>query len=336
MAKQKRKQTKTPKAKLNKQSGKKPAAKPKKQYKVRNWKEYNEALKARGRLDVWVEKGIMEQWYAKPSGTRGAQEKYSNLAIETTLRIGHVFRQKLRQTEGLVKSLFSFMKLSLDIPNFTTLSRRGETVEVRLPKDEKEGLVMLIDSTGFKVFGEGEWMVKKHGWSKHRTWRKFHFAVDPDGEFRAVELTENSVGDSETVQDLFNQESASIDTLITDGAYDTKNVYDVCKERNVPHIVIPPREGAKIWNHGNTSGPPHPRDQNLRMIRKTSIKSWKEETGYHLRSLAENAVYRFKTILGNQLNARKLANQKTESLIKASILNRMMKLGMPDSYLVPG
>lgn len=342
MAKQKKTAIKTksrpPKKKTNlhKQPNRKQAEKPKKRYKVRNWAEYNEALKNRGRLDVWVDKGIWEQWFARPSGKRGGQETYSDLAIETTLRIGHVFHQKLRQTEGIVNSLFSLMNLDLTVPDFSTLSRRGETITVTLPKDEKEGIVMLMDSTGFKIFGEGEWKVRQHGWSKRRTWRKFHFGVDADGEFRAVELTENNVGDNETVPGLLNQESASIDTAIMDGYYDKQDVYDACTNRNIKRIIIPPRVDAKIKKHGNTSGPPHPRDEHLRVIRKTSLNAWKETTGYHLRSMAENAVYRFKTILGNQLNARRLANQKTEAIIKTSILNRMMKLGMPDSYLVGG
>ena len=151
-----------------------------------------------------------------------------------------------------------------------------------------------------------------------------------------IELTDNSVGDNETVQTLFDQESAEIETFGADGFYDKRNVYDACKKRNIKNIVVPPMKNAKIWNHGNIRGTPHPRDVNLRMIRATSRKSWKESTGYHLRSLAETAVFRFKTIFGGMLSARKLANQKSEVMIKTSILNAMKNLGMPDSYLVPG
>ena len=252
----------------------------------------------------------------------------------STLKIGKVYGQKLRQTEGLVDSLFNLMGLGLDVPDYTTLSRRGGTVNVTLPKDEKEGITLLIDSTGLKVFGEGEWKVRKHGYSKHRTWRKFHVGVTPEGEVRAVELTGNETGDNETVPALFAQETATIEAFAGDGAYDTRDVYDLCQERKVARILIPPKKNAKIWRHGNSSTPPHPRDEHLRAIRKTSRECWKEDIGYHVRSLVETFMFRYKTVFGDRLDARNMPQQKTETLVKSSILNRMLKLGMPDSYAV--
>ena len=195
---------------------------------------------------------------------------------------------------------------------------------------------MILDSTGLKVFGEGEWKVRKHGYSKHRTWRKFHVGVTPDGEVRATELTENSAGDSETASTLLAQEQSTIDAVAGDGAYDTSNVYDLCRERNVARILIPPQRNAKIWQHGNAHAPPHPRDENLRAIRKTSRTRWKEDVGYHVRSLIETFMFRYKTVFGDRLDARNMPQQKTEILIKSSILNQMLKLGMPDSYAVVG
>lgn len=308
----------------------------KKHYKVRNWHDYNEALKRRGSLIVWIEDQALKEWEAKPTGKRGAQPLYSDLAITSTLKIGKVYGQKLRQTEGLVDSLFNLMRLDLDVPDYTTLSRRGETVTVTLPKDEKEGITLLIDSTGLKVFGEGEWKVRKHGYSKHRTWRKFHVGVTPDGEVRATELTENSVGDNETAPALLAQEESTIDAFAGDGAYDTRDIYDLCRERKVARILVPPQKNAKIWQHGNSSSPPHPRDENLRAIRNASRERWKEDIGYHVRSLVETFMFRYKTIFGDRLDARNMPQQKTETLIKSSILNQMLKLGMPDSYAVVG
>ena len=186
------------------------------------------------------------------------------------------------------------------------------------------------------MFGEGEWKVRKHGYSKHRTWRKFHVGVTPDGEVRAVELTGNETGDNETVPSLFAQETATIDAFAGDGAYDTRDVYDLCRERKVLRILIPPKKNARIWQHGNSSSPPHPRDENLRAIRKTSRNRWKEKAGYHVRSLVETFMFRYKTIFRDRLDARNMARQKTETLVKSSILNRMLKLGMPDSYAIVG
>lgn len=312
--------------------------KKKKKYRVRNWHDYNEALKQRGSLIVWLDKAALkaERWYARPSGKKGAQPVYADLAVTVTLQFGKVFRQKLRQTEGLVRSLFALMGILLKVPTFSTLSRRGGKVKVALPKDEKENITIIVDSTGLKVCGEGEWKVRKHGYGKHRTWRKFHVAVTPDGEVRATELTENSVGDNETAPALFAQEESTIDAFAGDGAYDTHDVYDLCRQRSIARILIPPQKNARIWQHGNSSAPPHPRDENLRAIRNTSRERWKDDVGYHTRSLAETFMFRYKTIFGDRLDARNMPQQKTETLIKSSILNRMLKLGMPDSYAVAG
>lgn len=302
MAKTKQKSNKKVPVKQQKAKKKKSS---KKKYKVRNWPEYNEALKKRGALDVWIDEKALENWYAKPSGKKGAQPKYSDMAIKITLQFGKVFRQRLRQTEGLVVSLFKLMNVMLDVPYYSTLSRRGSSAKVKLPKDEKEKVTIVADSSGLKVYGEGEWKVRKHGYSKRRTWRKFHLAIDPDdNEIRAVEVTENSVSDSETTKGLINQEEADIEAFAGDGAYDTRTVYDLCIERNVQDILIPPQKNAKIWFHGSSSSPSHPRDANLRAIRKSSRRKWKEDVGCHVRSLSETGMFRFKTIFGDKLDAR--------------------------------
>ncbi|MGQ3684215.1 MAG: IS5 family transposase [Candidatus Loosdrechtia sp.] len=308
--------------------------KPKKSYRVRNWSEYNEALKQRGSLDVWIDENVQEEWHAEPTGKRGAQPLYSDLAITSTLQFGIVFHQRLRQTEGLVKSLFRLMGINLEVPDYSTLSRRGESIRVSLPKEDKEKVVILIDSSGLKVYGEGEWKVRQHGYSKRRTWRKIHLAVTPEGEIRATELTENSISDDEAASKLLSQEESRIEGIVGDGAYDKKKVYDSCIGRGIPTILIPPRKDAKIWQHGNSNAEPHPRDENLRHMRSTSRKRWKEVVKYHVRSLVENTIFRLKSIFGDKLYARILDLQRTEVTIKAAILNRMMKLGMPESYAI--
>lgn len=306
----------------------------KKNYKLRNWKEYNETLVNRGRIDVWVEKGILEKWYSKPTGKPGAQRKYTDKAVELTLQFGQVFHQKLRQTEGLVNSIFRIMKTELEVPDHSTLSRRGETLTVELPKEHREIVTIIVDSSGLKVYGEGEWKVRKHGYSKHRTWSKIHLAVTPDGEIRAEKLTGNNISDEQAFSELLEQETAKIDKLAADGAYDKSTVYDTCQRREIQTIAIPPQKNARIWQHGNSKLKFHPRDENLRSIRKKSRKTWKENIGYHIRSVGENVYFRWKTIFGDKLNARKTETKETEAAIKSSILNKMRLLGMPDSYAV--
>lgn len=312
----------------------------KKKYKIRNWPEYNKSLVRRGSLEFWIEQGMIKNWEVKiipEKRKKGAQTKYSDHAIETTCLIGKVFHQRLRQTEGMVRSVFKMVNLKLDVPNYSTLSRRGGSLQVKLPKKDKDKVMAILDSTGLKVYGEGEWKVRKHGYSKRRTWLKLHLSIDADGEIRASLITSNDIDDAQAGVALLSQQQADfadINRVSADGAYDKRKMYDACINQRIKEIIIPPRKGARIWFHGNCKKDPHPRDQNLRTIRKTSRQKWKIKTGYHKRSLVENTMYRRKIIFGDKVNSRKKENQITEIMLTLKALNIMMHNGMPDSYAV--
>lgn len=303
-------------------------------YFIKNWSTYNQSLKQRGSLEIWIEEGVEEGWYANPNGKKGAQPVYSDAAIQTVLTLGKVFHQKLRQTQGMCESILKLMGIKLKVPDYTTLSRRAAQLKVTLGKITKEKTTLIVDSTGLKVYGEGEWKVRKHGASKRRTWRKFHVGIDEDGEIRVCDLTGNDMDDAEVVEDLLEQKEADIEAFHGDGAYDKRKVYNSLRKRKVNKVLIPPRINAKIWKHGNKKGPPHPRDENLRQIRKSTPKQWKKTSGYHKRSLGETAMFRIKTIFSPNLNARKMVTQKTEAMIMANALNKMTRLGMPDTHKV--
>jgi len=304
-----------------------------------DWKKYNEALVKRGEITVYIDGDTEKGWHISPKNNKtGRPKKYSNSAIQLTLQFGKVFHQKLRQTEGLVRSIFQALNLDLEVPDYSTLSRRLSSLNIKINKaitdnSPKEDLVIIMDSTGLKIFGEGEWKVRKHGWSKHRTWRKAHIAITPDGQVIASRLTGNNVSDSEVFIDLIGKETLPIGTVSADGAYDTKGVYDTCIEKGIHTVLIPPQRNAKIWKHGNCKNTPHPRDINLRQIRKSTRKKWKESVGYHIRSLSETAMFRFKTIFGDKLNSRKFKNQQNEFLIAIAAMNKMTNLGMPSSCI---
>lgn len=311
----------------------------KKKYKVRNWKEYNESLVRRGSIDFWIEQGIAEVW--REGNTiiirkkRGGQQQYSDSIIELCCLVGKVFHQRLRQTEGFVRSIFKQTRVKIKVPDFTTLSRRGGDISIPLPKQQKEKVTAILDSTGLKVYGEGEWKVRKHGYSKHREWMKAHLSIDTDGEIRAVILTDNSVDDAQAGEDLLEeQKTDTIATVAGDGAYDKRKFYAACQKYHVEKLLIPPRQGAKIWFHGNLKGEPHPRDENIRAIRATTRTRWKQKSGYHTRSEVETTMFRAKTIFGEKLYSRSVANQKTEVMLMAKALNLMLYNGMPDSYAV--
>lgn len=311
-------------------------SRPKTLYRVKNWSEYDKALVQRGSITVWLSDGFEKVWRYAGEKQRGAQFEYSDQAIIMMLTIKKVFHMPNRAVEGFVSSIFAWLGVSLPVPDHTTLSRRGKDLKVALPKRVSGHIDIVLDSTGLKVYGEGEWKVRTHGKSKRRTWRKLHLGVDPaSGEIEATMLTENSVDDAEMVEPLLAQVEQTIDRAAADGSYDKRKSYDSLN-RHAPQaaVLIPPRENARIWQHGNAQAERLKRDENLRAIRKMGRKAWKDKSGYHMRSLVETAMFRYKTAFGDRLSARLLATQTTEALICCAALNRMTHLGMPDSYKV--
>jgi hypothetical protein len=307
-------------------------------YRVRNWAAYNESLVERGSLTVWLSDDVIEGWKPMPEGPRqrGGQLEYSERAIECLLTLKVVFKLPYRQTEGFGRAIMDLLGANVTVPDYTTLCKRSVDLGVDLSPGQVQGAKhIVVDSTGLKVYGEGEWKVRQHGYTKRRTWRKLHLSVDEATQsIEAVVLTEASVDDAEAGRQLLDETEGPIKQVSGDGTYDKRKFYEACVQREVKQIAVPPQRNARIWQHGNSSKPPLPRDQNLRRIRRVGRKRWKEEVGYHRRSLAETAMFRFKTIFGNALSTHTLVRQMVEVRIKCAALNRMTQLGMPDSYRV--
>jgi len=309
---------------------------PKPLYRVKNWAEYEKALVQRGSITVWLSEGFEKSWLSAGKKQRGSQFEYTDQAILVMLTIREVYHLTNRGVEGYVRSLFRILKIDLPVPDHSTLSKRGKELTVKLPKKTNQSLSIVMDSTGLKIYGEGEWKVRQHGISKRRTWRKLHLGANPEsGEIQAVLLTANNVSDDQAVKELVAQIEQPILDFAADGAYDKRKVYD-CLNAHSPqvNILIPPRKNARIWQHGNTKTERLKRDQNLRAIRKDGRQEWKQNSGYHVRSLVETTIFRLKTIFGNHLSARLLETQTTQALIRCAALNKMTQLGMPHSYKV--
>ena len=310
--------------------------KQKQNYGVRNWGDYNKSLVKRGSLTVWVSEEALKGWTTpEPSDKRGHPQTYSDVAIECMAMLQAVYRLALRQTQGLVQSVFELMKIVLSVPDYSTLSRRKQTMDIKLPKRKpSEGVHVVIDSTGVKVFGEGEWKVRQHGYTKRRTWKKMHLAVDEaTGEILAVGVTDNSIADGSLLPVLLEEIEEPVKQVSGDKAYDKRKCYEAIRKKQAK-ASIPPQKGARIWQHGNTKAERHARDENLRAIRKMGRKAWKIESGYHRRSIAETSMSRYKRILGSTISARTFKGQTTEIKVRCKILNTMNHLGQPDSYLV--
>jgi hypothetical protein len=314
----------------------KKSSRPKQLYRVRNWPEYEKALVQRGSITFWLSDDFEKVWLYVGEKQRGSQFEYSDKAIEIMLTIKEVFHLSNRGVEGFMRSMFVMLHLHLPIPDHTTLSKRGKSFSVRLPKNSQGGMNLVLDSTGLKVYGEGEWKVRKHGYSKRRTWRKLHVGANPDnGEIQVAVLTCNSTSDATVVKEILAQIEQTLLSCAADGAYDKRNVYEALDEHSPEvEILIPPRKNARIWQHGNSKEERLKRDENLRYIRKYGRQQWKQDSGYHIRSLAETVMFRLKTIFGEKLSARLLETQTSQALIRCLALNRMTHLGMPESYLV--
>jgi DDE family transposase len=311
--------------------------KPAKQtYRIRNWAEYNAALIQRGSFTLWLDEAMIEHWYnTEKSGQRGASNTYADLAIQCALTLKAVYRLPLRATQGFLASLLDLMQVPLTTPHYSTCCRRQATLDVRIPRTSSSTEVrhLVVDSTGLKVFGEGEWKVRQHGYSKRRTWRKLHVAVDEaTQEIVATLTTTNNVGDGEVLSDLLDQVPEPIDQVSADGSYDTRDCHEAIAQRQA-RAAIPPRENAQPWKP-NPDGTVHPRTAILERIGEIGLAQWKKESGYHRRSLAETAMFRLKTLFGAQLQSRSFDAQVAEAYVRCAALNTMTRLGMPDSYRV--
>jgi hypothetical protein len=302
---------------------------PRQRHRVTNWSEYDAALRHRGSLTVWFTKEAIAAWRAEPRTTPGGQPHYSALAITAALTLRALFRLALRQTEGLIGSIIRLLGLDLAIPDHSTLSRRAETLALGRPPSSGEPVHLLVDSTGLKLSGAGEWLVEKHGTSRRRSWRKLHIGVDSDtGRIVATALTTNDVDDSSQVGPLLDQIDGPIASFTADGAYDQDGVYgEVAARHPDAAVVVPPRFSAVPSETAETA--PTQRDQHLQVIAGHGRMGWQKRSGYNWRALVEADIGRWKRVIGPALRSQTNARQATEVAIAADVLNRMLELGRP-------
>ena len=300
-------------------------------YRMRNWAEYEAALRRRGEVTLWFSEDAIKCWRAPGSGKPGGQLVYANVAIETALTVRIVFHLPLRQTEGFLRPLADTLELNIPIPDHTTLSRRGQKLgklPVCLPARSRP-VHILIDSTGLRIHVGNCGRVPKR-----RAWRKLHLAVDSKtGDVVASVLSSHQARDASRVPALLEQIGRPLASARADGAYDTEGVYEAIQARGegrTVRIFIPPSRGAQLRR--KPSSALKERNRNIRSIGKLGRRGWHSRSGYSRRSMVENTIYRYKRIIGREMRARTLAGQTAEMRIGSKILNTMTSLGMPDSY----
>ena len=309
---------------------------PKQKHKVTNSAAYDAALRKRGSLTVWFTDDAVAAWKAEPRTTRGGQLWYSPLAILTALTLRAVFRLALRQTEGLIGSIIGLLGLDLAVPDHSTLSRRAATLEVPRPQPRRDGepLHLLVDSTGLKLCGKGEWLVEKHGTKTRRSWRKLHIGLDADtGQIVAAALTAKEVDDGSEVGPLLDQVPGPVASFTGDGAYDQAGVSTAVAERHSDAaVIVPPRSTAVPSETAETK--PTQRDRHLQSIAEHGRAAWQKVSGYTKRARAEAAIGRFKQVIGDGLRSRTDERRATEVSVAVHALNRMLELGRPISVRI--
>ena len=313
---------------------------PRQKHKVTNWPAYEAGLRQRGSLTVWFTEEAIAAWEAEPRTTRGGQPLYSPLAILTALTLRAVFRLAYRQAEGLIGSIISLLGLTLRVPDHTTLSRRSATLAVpRLPPTATNGdarpVHLLVDSTGLKLCGAGEWLVEKHGTKARRAWRKLHLGVDADtGQIVASALTSKEIDDGVQVGPLLDQVAGSLSSFTADGAYDQDGVYAAVADHHPEaEVIVPPRITAVPSSEADTA--PTQRDRHLRCIAENGRMAWQKTYGYNQRAKVEVTIGRWKQVIGDGLRSRKDECRATEVDVAVHVLNRMLNLGRPSYVRIP-
>lgn len=303
----------------------------KRQYRIRNWRDYNSALVRRGSLTLWVEQRAVNRWRERSRpARRGRRRLYSDLAITCALTLREVYGLPPRATQGLVASVLRLLGTDLSAPHYSTLSRRAARLEVKLGRRGAGPLHLAVDSTGVKLYGEGEWKVRLHGAGKRRTWRKLHLLIEHrTQEAVACPMTEQYVLDRGELPRLLDEVEGEVAEVLGDGAYDVQDCYRAIHGRGA-RSVIPPKRRARV------RGGPEFGDRDAAVLRGREVgrDRWKKESGYHRRSLVETAMMRFKTIFSDRLKAREWRRRETELRVRRAALNKMTGLGMPQSYAV--
>ena len=312
---------------------------PRARRRVTNWPAYDASLRQRGSLTVWFTDAAVAAWAAETRTTRGGQPWYSPVAILTARTLRAVFRLAYRQAEGLIGSIVGLLGLSLRVPDHTTLSRRAATLDVPRPGNTGAGagagsepMHLLVDSTGLKLCGKGEWLLEKHGTATRRSWRTLHLGVDADtGRIVASTLTPKDVDDASQVDPLLDQVAGSVASFTGDGAYDQGSVYAGVAERHLEAaVIVPPRATAVLSETAESE--PTQRDGHLQHIARHGRMAWQTASGYNKRARVEATVNRWKQVIGDELRAHTDERRMAEVAVAVHALNRMLDLGRP-SYV---
>ncbi len=291
----------------------------------RNWKEYNKQLIQRGSLTFLIDPKLLS---SNPHHQRknGRPKEFSDPFITMLMMVKIHFRLTYRALEGFMRYLLDANKWECKIPSYSLVCKRAAFIKHSLPKlSRRRPSVVLLDASGAKVVGEGEWTVKMHGRQKQRKWIKIHIAIDAKTqEIVAESTTKSSVKDSKMVKALLDDIKGMPSAVIADGAYDDKVSREEIRKRKSKAIIPPPRNARLRYKDID-------RDDAIRIINgfggdKEAKSLWGKLTGYIRRALVETSFSRMKRLFGERLFSKLPEKQAIENRLRCVILNRMREI----------
>jgi hypothetical protein len=312
----------------------------KKHREERNWSQYNQKLKAIASIDFFISEEAIAGWHYQGKRSSGGKLIYSDHVIELCLMMKEFYGLAYRQTQGFVASVLSSMKLDLPMPDYTTLSRRAQklnvTIRKRLHLKSKESLVVAIDSTGLSLFSRTEWNRLKHGKKNlegHERWRKLHVIINvKTGEILGNSYTSPTVNDGQELPSLLTDIEEDLFAVCGDMAYDTLNCRKAIRERGARQLIPPIRRARLSEKNGNLKQKKDilkERDDAINYINHNTVngdsslarKAWKEHTGYHARSLVETTMWQIKSHCSDRLTNKREDTRSTQATIKCKVVN---------------
>lgn len=306
---------------------------------ARSWSSYNKSLVERGNLAIWIGPDVIKGWKSvRKSGIHGGRkEKFSDAAILALMFLKSLYRMPYRMVEGFAKSLFLMMHLTLPVPHFTRICKRSKKLSFpKLPKGKKITDV-VIDGSGIKIYGEGEWKIEQHGRDRKKKWKKIHVAIDPDSqEVILSDVTDKNIHDSKMLPLFLEKIPGRLGKVFGDGAYDTRACYEAIEKRGgIP--MIPPRKTAKRWNTLAKWAVWRNRAVAERRwfgVGEAGNRLWKKLRGFGVRSLVETFFSRFKRSFGERSYSKTDMGISVEINLKCALLNALARLGLPKSVPV--
>lgn len=295
----------------------------------RNWKEYNKQLIQRGSLTFLIDPKLLNNKQMH-LGKNGRPQEFTDQLITMLMMVKIHFRLAYRALEGFMKYLSSMNQWNCTIPSYSLICKRAASISHSLPRlSERRPSVILLDASGVKTMGEGEWTIKVHGRKRRRQWVKIHIAVDAKTqEIVAESTTPSSVKDSKVVKTLLKDIQGSLSAVIADGAYDDRESRDLVRKRGAKALIPPPRNARlRFWDKD--------RDDAIRIIHglggdKEAKSLWGKLTGYSRRALVETFFSRMKRLYGERLFSKIPNKQSVENRLRCIILNKMRRI-LPDA-----